>query len=484
MPAKKPAKGKAPAVEFSAAPPKQRAPRTGTKNQPLTATPMDNPENAAKLREIQTKVEASLPAGWKDLSAPKQQTATEELENRTPTTEFTPGDLARKYSMLTRNRSTGAVDPEAVARSARVKAYQQKYYPSTTVFPGTPATAERQAQPGFVMGKTSTPQTEWADARAKYEARKASDEAVKAEQTRLASLLPAKDQGGSPSTTTSSTEPIPTPAAQEAFRARTLPILKTQKNLPHRNEMSISSNGEVTVKPVRKSFSGEKDSEHTDDNPIKTFAPNDNNITSDEYRIAGGGAGHVVNGQHIAAYTKQTTHYKRTNNNGVAGLAIAGTTQHEGTFYRHPETGEVVQTMDKPVEHKYDAVELHHRELYTKYGQEDAKLRLGSAALPARLQIAGTTDSKNWARESIKKAIKSSRGGDVEGTMKELANNPDSIHELFHDHFVVGPQKEKVYKKFVKAGIYPDIPTPNQLEQKKAKLLNEGIKPQVFTNFQ
>jgi hypothetical protein len=61
--------------------------------------------------------------------------------------------------------------------------------------------------------------------------------------------------------------------------------------------------------------------------------------------------------------------------------------------------------------------------------------------------------------------------------MAELKQNPDAIHDLFNDHFVVGPQKEKAYKKAVKAGILPHIDSPDTLLKRKARLLNETYKP-------
>ena len=475
MAAKKPT-GKAPAVEFSSATPekKKRGPRTGTKNQPLAAPIMDDPDNAAKLKEAYGKAEAALPEGWTDLEAPKEQSATEEIETKAPNVEFTPGDLARKYSMITRNRSTGAVDPEAKARIERVKAYQQKFYPSTTVFPGTPATAVRQEQPGVVMGRTSTPQTEWAAAKARYESAKANLENFR----NTSGLQPGQRlvPGESSASKPEAKEPMRVAKSQQKFRQTVIPILKTLKRMPHRNETSVSPNGTVTVTPILRGPSGEVQSEEA-----KTFAPNQNNISADEYRIADGG--HIVDGQHIAAYTKHTVQYRRTNNNGVIGVVPAGETQHEGTFYRHPETGEIVQTMDKPVAPTYSAVQLHHANLYRMYGHADARNRIGSSSAAARNELAGGTTSYNWAKESLAKAIQSSRGGDVAGTMKELEQNPDAIKDLFHDHFVVGPQKEKAYKKAAKAGSVPLIDEPHKLEKKKTNLLKAVNEPGVFRGF-
>ena len=475
MAAKKPAKGKAPAVKFSNAPAekKTRGPRTGTKNQPLVAPIMDNEDNADNLRKALSESQSrqsSLPEGWKPLGT-TQESATEKIESKPANINFTPTDLARKYSFASKISNTGSINPEMAERRARVAAYQKqmdtKYPPEQRVTIG-----------GTTLLRASTPQSEWASARANYESMKAREESQreeyrKEEQVRNNQTPVSKES----STSSPASRPFNLAAQQENWRQVVRPRLGRDRALPHRNALDIKSDGTVTVTPV-KSAPGAPELAYTD--KTKSFAPNESNITADEYRPVPGGLGHMVDGEHISAYTKHTSQYVRSNNNGVAGLLKTGETQHPGTFYTHPETQEVIKTNAKPVEKQYSALEVHHSALYAKYGQKDARRITGSSAAPSRYSISGTTDSYNWARKTLPEAINSSRGGDVQGTMAELKSDPNSIHKLFEDHFVIGPQKERAYQKAVKDGIVAYIPKPSELLRKKAKLVSEANKPYLL----
>jgi hypothetical protein len=329
---------------------------------------------------------------------------------------------------------------------------------------------------------TSTPQTEWAAAKSNYEAKKSYDEEFRKNN-------PVPPTPSRPDTPPS--KPFNVVGQQEDWRNVGRPRFARDRALPHRNALDIASDGTVTVTPV-KSAPGAPEVGYTD--KAKSFAPNETNITADEYRPVAGGLGHMVDGQHLSAFTKHTVHYRKTNNNGVAGLLKIGENQHSGTFYTDPD-GKVVQTNSKPVDVEYSPIEMHHTELYRKYGQTHAAkiskkygkpvlknadgtpLNATQSAAAIRNSIAGTTDSLNWARETLPKAIQSSRNGDVAGTMATLKADPDSIHELFNDHFVVGPQKEAAYKKAVKAGILPHIDSPDKLMKRKTALLNNARKP-------
>jgi hypothetical protein len=446
MAAKKPAKG--------TATPRQRAPRTSTKNQPLAVPLMENEDNAANLREAMARSEAALPPGWQDLEAPKQEVATRSFEKAAPKVEydFTPSDLARKYAMVTR---VAGGSPNTIRRpeieSAKDRA--QSYMRVASTQPLT--TSGQRPNP------VSTPQSEWANARARY-----------SETKELAERNKAREASLSTKETAVGKEYPLTPRVQEEIRSNVLPVIKTVNTLPGRHETSVSPNGTVSVTPIHRGPAGEVAGEP------KVFSPQETSITADDYRMASGG--HVVDGQHATAYTKHTTNYRRTNNNGVMGITPVGETQHEGTFYRHPETGEMIQTMKTPVDKQYNAIQMHHSALYSKYATADAAKITGKSNAAVRYQLAGGSTSYNWAKETLPKAIKSSRGGDVAGTMKELEQNPDAIHDLFHDHFVVGPQKEKVYMKAAKAGVVPLLPKQSKLEETKAKLAQQANAPQVF----
>ena len=461
MAEKKPAAG--------TAAPKQRAPRK------LAAPIMDNEDNADSLRQALSESQsrqASLPEGWKPLGQSKAETAPEEIQSKPANIKFTPSDLARKYSLEIR----GEVRSPNTIKTSEIDAAKERAQSYMKV-------ASKQPLPSYGQptGMTSTPQTEWAATKSNYEAKKVYDEEFRKNNP----LPPTPSKPDTPPS-----KPFNIAAQQLDWREVGRPRLGRDRALPHRNALDIKPDGTVTVTPV-KSAPGAPELAYTD--KTRSFAPNETNITADEYRPAEGG--HMVDGQHISAFTKHTIHYRKTNNNGVAGLLKIGENQHSGTFYSHPETGEVVQTNATPVEVERSAIELHHAELYRKHGQAHAAqigqrygkpvfknadgtpLNAIENAKAVRHSIAGTTTSLNWARESLAKAIQSSRNGDVQGTMAELKQNPDAIHDLFNDHFVVGPEKEKAYKKAVKAGILQHIDSPDTLLKRKAKLLNETYKP-------
>jgi hypothetical protein len=233
MAAKKPAKG--------TATPRQRAPRTSTKNQPLAVPLMENEDNAANLREAMKRSEAALPPGWQDLEAPKQEVATRSFEKAAPKVEyeFTPSDLARKYAMVTR---VAGGSPNTIRRpeieSAKDRA--QSYMRVASTQP--PTTSGQRPNP------VSTPQSEWANARAKYSEIK---ESRAKERAREASLPPIK---GSPV----GKEYLMTPTVQKEIRKNVLPDLKTAVNtLPGRHETFVSPNGTVSVTPIHRGPAGE-----------------------------------------------------------------------------------------------------------------------------------------------------------------------------------------------------------------------------------
>ena len=459
MAEKKPASGKAV--------PRQRAPRTSTKNQPLAAPIMENEDNADSLRKALSESEsrqASLPEGWKPLGQPKTETSTQEIESKPANLRFTPSDLARKYSMVLRGdvRSPNTLSSTDI-NSAKERA--QSYMKVAATQP-----------PRTVGQRVGVPYTPPAGAR--QATRQFLDEEAARPQVRSTSGFEVDKM-------------LTTPGQQLQLR-KARPEIAVGRALPQRNALDIKSDGTVTVTPVQ---SAPGSPEVLNEQSTKSFAPNETNITSEEYRRHPEGLGHMVDGQHASAFTKHTVHYRRTNNNGVAGLLKIGENQHSGTFYTHPETGEVVQTNAKPVPAQYSAIELHHAELYRKHGQAHAAqisqkygkpvfknadgtpLNAAQNAKAIRNSIAGTTDSLNWARETLPKAIQSSRNGDVAGTMAALKADPDSIHELFHDHFYVAPAKEKAYTKAVKAGVLPHIDPPHVLMRKKQAVLDQSIRP-------
>lgn len=440
--------------------PKQRAPRK------LAAPIMDNEDNADSLRKALSESQsrqASLPEGWKPLGQPKTETATEEIQSKPANIQFTPSDLARKYSLAIRGevRSPNTIgNVELDSAKERAQSYMKVAARQPLVVTGQPT------------GPMSTPQSEWASAQATYNANKAKPPVE----------APKEDSN-------SGNARLSTAGQQKQAREVARPYVAAARALPQRNALDIKPDGTVTVTPVQSAPGAPAE---LNEQSTKSFAPNETNITAEEYRRNPEGLGHMVEGQHVSAFTKHTIHYRKTNNNGVAGLIKIGENQHSGTFYTHPETGEVVQTNAKPVAAQYSAIELHHAELYRKHGQAHAAqiskkygkpvfknadgtpLNIAENAKAIRNSIAGTTDSLNWARETLPKAIQSSRNGDVAGTMATLKADPDSIHELFHDHFVVGPQKEAAYKKAVKAGILPHIDSPDKLMKRKTALLNEA----------
>jgi hypothetical protein len=193
----------------------------------------------------------------------------------------------------------------------------------------------------------------------------------------------------------------------------------------------------------------------------RLFSHNENQIKSDDFVPVAErqGLGHMVDGQHALAYNKVTTHYRRTNNNGVPGIAKVGEEVHPGTFYQHPETKQMHQTFNVPVVEPdtRDAVQKHGTALYDLYGPKSNK--------KDPYPMGPSTQQKiNWAQSSLSKVINSVRNGDTKGTMDKLKSDPDSIHDLFHEHFRVVPQKLAAYRKLVKEGTISPVNIPKEVD--------------------
>jgi len=237
----------------------------------------------------------------------------------------------------------------------------------------------------------------------------------------------------------------------------------SDNSLPRGHEHQTFDDGSVDITPVKRS--GLVDTSET-----RTFSPNEADITADEYSPAttstksstglrtGSALVHNIGGVEVIAHNKRTVHYRRVNNNGVPGIVKVGVEEHPGTFYQHPTTGQTQQTFDSPSAMSDDrsAIQKHGSALYDLYG-------------PKRSNFSASTQEKiNWSQSKLPTVINSVRNGDTEGTMAELNKNPDSIHDMFNEHFRVVPQKLAAYKKLVKEGTIAPVNIPKKIDFNKS----------------
>jgi len=561
MAAKKPAKGNAPAVEFSNAPAekKTRGPRTGTKNQPMAVPIMDSSdENASKL--MQSKREAEEKArlenidysNWEPVNSSQSDIAPTAAAD--PSSRFNPTDLARRLGVLNKNLLTNkkaVITPEQQVKVAAKRAEKEKYGPAGVVTSQEVSFVPRQIAsrinvvpeqkdvktgeviPPFVTrgepvmgGVSSVPgqiktqpyftpeqinnrsqllkQQQQALAATSSETTATSDEYLESRMRKPtpAELLPppksAPELPKQVSPNKPVTKPVFTQNPQGDSAANALPHMHGVEH----NEIT----GEVRLTPIHKSYDG---SNFPMSLGAKTFGPNEE-ISASNFRAVPGKY-HYIAGESVQAHTKSIDTWKRTNNNGKFGVVKGSSVAAVGTFYKHPETGRVVQTFDNPTDWRpsvdqveqakkyyathndiYDgsietpvlprsileahtraenqtgyntAIEKHHVELYKNYNFK----RFVDGADKSEKQLSASNyatnnpeESKKWVADNLHKAISDS-GEDHLTTMASLEKNPDQIHDIFNNHFVVKPQREKDYKNAIKRGLVPKRVVPSTI---------------------
>ena len=563
MPAKKPAKGPAPAVEFSAAPAekKTRGPRTGTKNQPMATPIMDSSdENASKL--IQAKREAEEKARLENIDSSQWEPLKPEESDiapaaaASPSTRFNPTDLARRLGVLNKNllnNEKAVPKPGRAAAAAARVADKEKYGPAGVVQSQNVSFEPRQIASSISLG-TDEEGKPFVNRMESGKPIMGGLSAVPGEQKTEPYFTPkqinnrsqlAKQQekariaaSGGRRTVMSSDEYLlsrmtqPTEADLLPPAVKSTPELTKQVNsnvtvtrpeanigqdaldrvgvddaLPHRHGVEHNEiTGEVRLTPIKQSNNG---TQFPINRETKTFGPNQE-VSADSFRPVPGKY-HYIAGESVRAHTKTTDTWKRTNNNGKFGVVKGSSVDSIGTFYKHPETGQIIQTFDKPTDwrpsandvaqakeyyanHKeimggddvempvlprsilaaheaaenptgYNtAIEKHHVELFKKYnfkkfsGEDRPEKELAASNYAKE----NPEESKKWVADNLHQAISDS-GEDHLSTMGDLEKHPDQIHSIFNEHFVVKPQRERDYKNAVKRGLVPKRVVPTQL---------------------
>ena len=503
MAANKPAKGKAPSVEFSnppAATPKKRAPKVKGGAKRLDTPTWMSPEDADALDKkfgnkagsVESEKQVILPGPEWELFTPKSVEESEPRTEAPKTVDYTPGELGRKYALMN-VRSTGKINPEAARINWRALRHKEMYGPAGystsqsvsfeprqvasslslgTDSDGTPFVhrgesgkpimgEELYAVPGKINQEPFyTPEQNRNRAHLKKQLNRAnnrgfttvmtSDEyadsrTIKPTPAELAPPVKPDLSGG----TTDELKPDTNARKPNVARPDALStMLKTA--IPNGHKYEVYDDHSVRVAPTN---SGRELSEG------RLFSPNEQDIKAENFEPTN--LHHLVNGEYVPAFTKVTTHYRRTNNNGVPGVIKSGKETHPGTFYEHPETGEINQTFNSPVEapDTRSAVEKHGSELYDMYGP---KKKDQYFSVPSSIKM-------NWVQSKLREVAGSTHDGDVDALKTQLKSNPDSIHDMFNEHFRVVPQKLAAYRKLVKEGAISPVNIPKRLN------LNEGI---------
>jgi len=507
MAAKKPAKGKAPSVAFSNAPaatPKKRAPKVAGGADRMAPPNWMSPEDAAaldkkfgsNLRSVEAEKQVALPGPEWELFTPKSVEESEPRAEVPKNVDYTPGELGRKYALINR-RSTQKINTEAARRNSRVINDAEMYGPAgysasqevsfeprqvasslsfgedkggkpfvNRMESGKPIMGEQlYAVPGKINQEPFyTPEQNRNRAHLEKQARRTtgriygypyptamtSDEYLdsrmrKPTPAELAPPVKSDLSGGTTDELKLDTNARkPNVARPDALST----MLKTA--LPTGHKYEVYDDHSVKVAPTN---GGRELSEG------RLFSPNEQDIKAENFEPTK--LSHLVSGQYVPAHNKVTTHYRRTNNNGVPGVIKSGEETHPGTFYKHPETGEIHQTFDSPVEapDTRNAVEKHGSALYDMYGP---KKKDPYFSVPSSIK-------QNWAQSKLREVAGSTHGGDVEALKTQLKSNPDSIHDMFNEHFRVVPQKLAAYRKLVKAGEIAPVNIPKRLN------LNEEI---------
>jgi hypothetical protein len=555
--------------------PRKRAPRTGTKNQPLAVpetltTPIEasSPENAEKLK-------AALAASQQgDVLVPKTRESETEFRASRPVTDYVKSDLERQLSFensikedvpvnpvkaqRSRDRAsvTRAFGPTSVARStainynypqiasrisveqvpqdATIRGMDDSVTPDpdagkifvkrgepvfsetpTSVSPGQPVTSplftsrqeanRRQLNKQQRLAQQASYGPEYMDSlKEAYKfhfpgsklpmdehglfdhnfAHTAIDSKIKADEQKVQEEkeknAPRRVEPKVSSGIDLTVSPSPSIPNQMMWRDVFRPLEGVKTAMPHSHKVELKSDGSAVVTPVSTSPGLPAPVEMPQN---ATTIPANKPITAEHYEDTG--KEHVVNGQRVFAYNKIITPYSRTNNNGVGGLLRGAPQVAPGTFYRHPDTGEIVQTFEQPQEQKQSAVEMHHAALFVKYAPSSS---YGNKE--DRYRQTGST-SRNWTRDALQKAIKSVRNGDVAGTMRDLEQNPDYIHDLFKEHFQVLPAKRAAYREYLakqkedETSVPEKLPEINQadLEAQKREIKNAAQIASSFGRF-
>jgi len=428
MAAKKPAKGKAPKVEFSNASdavPKKRAPKVPGGSKKVAPPTWMSSEDAEALDKkfgsgagVEPEKQVQLPGPEWELFTPKSVQESEPRAEVPKTLDYTPGELGRKYAMINM-RSTEKINKPAARRNWEAKRNTEMYGPA-----GYSESQEVSFEPRQVASTLSI----------------GVDEDNKPFVNRMESGKPIMEGlTAVPGRATSTPYYTPEQDRNRAHLAKQLSRALGTNVTAARQREGIELGGPI----------------------IKTTGRADLSTFAGERQVA----------PLIGPKTYKQSLGEPLSNSSPTGAndrALLKVSKENAATWRQLKIAKLREGAPQPVDgyevsvsdlendttpDTRDAVQKHGKELYDKYGPKVKDQSLSPS----------TQQKINWAQSKLREVAGTTHNGDVEAAMNDLKSNPDSIHDMFNEHFRVVPQKLAAYRKLVKAGEIAPVTIPKRI---------------------